>query len=913
MPKKKIFLLDGSYLAYRSYFAFSGRPLFTTKGENTSAVFAFTNSLVKVLDDEKPDAISVAFDTPEPTFRHKAYAEYKATRDKTPDDLVDQLPRIREVVEGFNIPIIEVHGYEADDVIATMARRAAKEGYHAFLLTADKDLLQLVGPGISIYRPGRRADDAEIADAKWVKRRWEVDPTQIRDVLSLMGDSSDNIPGVPGIGQKTAVKLIHQFGSVENLFANLDKVDSQRYRDVLQENSESARLAYQLVSLDENVPLDVDLAGLLVQEPDTPKLAALFRELEFRALSERYQKSHAKLQQDYRAISAPREFEKFVEQLSKQKSFVFDLETTEADPMRAELVGFSFSWKEGTAYYIPVSETQIQTPSAEHALELDLGDPAKKSIGPPLAQVLPILKKILEDPAREKCGQNIKYDMLVLSRYGVEVQGVSFDTMVASYLLDPGNRQHNIDSLALEYLDYKKVPTSELIGKGKKQITMREVPLEDITFYACEDADITRRLQHIFEPKLKASELYELFQKVEISLIPVLKQMEWNGVALNVDLLRDLSMRMENDLIELEKKIYHEAGQDFNINSPSQLGTVLFEKMNLPKARKTKTGYSTDVAVLEELAKIHAMPKMVLDYRQLAKLKSTYADALPRIINPYTGRVHTSYNQTVAATGRLSSTDPNLQNIPIRTELGREIRRAFIPGKPDHLILDVDYSQIELRVMAHLSGDQRLLETFAENLDIHAATAAKIFDIPLDEVTQDHRRKAKEINFGIMYGMGRYGLSNRLDISFEEADEFIESYFQQFPDVKAFIDHTIEEARTNGYVTTMMNRRRYLPEIQSGNRRMREFAERTAVNTPIQGTAADMIKVAMLRIHDELQKGKYRSMMIMQVHDELVFEAPKSELDKVSKIVIDCMESALELKVPVRADVGTGQNWLEAH
>jgi DNA polymerase-1 len=544
---------------------------------------------------------------------------------------------------------------------------------------------------------------------------------------------------------------------------------------------------------------------------------------------------------------------------------------------------------------------------------LDLGDPAKKSIGPPLAQVLPILKKILEDPAREKCGQNIKYDMLVLSRYGVEVQGVSFDTMVASYLLDPGNRQHNIDSLALEYLDYKKVPTSELIGKGKKQITMREVPLEDITFYACEDADITRRLQHIFEPKLKASELYELFQKVEISLIPVLKQMEWNGVALNVDLLRDLSMRMENDLIELEKKIYHEAGQDFNINSPSQLGTVLFEKMNLPKARKTKTGYSTDVAVLEELAKIHAMPKMVLDYRQLAKLKSTYADALPRIINPYTGRVHTSYNQTVAATGRLSSTDPNLQNIPIRTELGREIRRAFIPGKPDHLILDVDYSQIELRVMAHLSGDQRLLETFAENLDIHAATAAKIFDIPLDEVTQDHRRKAKEINFGIMYGMGRYGLSNRLDISFEEADEFIESYFQQFPDVKAFIDHTIEEARTNGYVTTMMNRRRYLPEIQSGNRRMREFAERTAVNTPIQGTAADMIKVAMLRIHDELQKGKYRSMMIMQVHDELVFEAPKSELDKVSKIVIDCMESALELKVPVRADVGTGQNWLEAH
>jgi len=911
MPQKKLFLLDGSYLAYRSYFAFIRNPLITSKGENTSAVFGFTNSLKKVINDENPDFLGIVFDTPEPTFRHKLFDKYKATREKTPEEMVEQLPRIRQVIEAFQIPILEIPGFEADDVMATLAKKAADKGLKTYLFTGDKDLFQLVSPDIFIYKPGRSGDEVEIIDRNWVQEKWSVNPEQIRDVLALAGDSSDNIPGVPQVGDKTAKKLINQFGSFANIIENMETIEPVRIREKFIENIEQAKLSYDLVTLDENVPIEIDFEQLERKEPNTSKLIQVFTELEFRNLIEEFKPETEKIIQKYHTLSDENEFERFITNLNKQDFFVFDLETTHYDPLLAELVGFSFSWKIGEAYYVPVKDTVI----GKKITPTTLFDSVENTsgVGFSLQDVLPKIKNILEDESKRKCGQNIKYDMLVLKRYAVEVKGVSFDTMVASYLINPSKSQHNIDSLALEYLNYEKIPTSDLIGKGKKQITMREVPLEKVSFYACEDADFTLRLKEIFKPKLQSAQLYDLFKSVEIPLVNVLEQIEWNGVSLDESLLKKLSVQMEEDLIQLEKKIYHEAGQEFNINSPQQLGIILFEKLQLPISKRTKTGRSTDVNVLGKLAKIHPIPKLILDYRQLMKLKSTYADALLQLINPFTNRLHTSYNQTVAATGRLSSSDPNLQNIPIRTELGRQIRKAFIPGKSDHVILDADYSQIELRIMAHLSGDATLLETFVQDLDVHAATAAQIFDIPLEEVNQDHRRKAKEINFGIMYGMGRFGLSNRLEISFEEAGEFIDNYFQKYPEVHAYIEQTIADVRNKGYVTTMMNRRRYLPEINAGNRRVREFAERNAINTPIQGTAADLIKVAMIRIHEEMQKRKLQSMMIMQVHDELVFEVPESEIEEMKALVVKNMESALELNVPVKVDVGMANNWLDAH
>jgi len=914
MAEKKLFLLDGSYLAYRSYFAFANRPLISTKGENTSAPFAFVRTLLKILDEEQPDYLAVVFDTSEPTFRHETYAEYKATRQKMPDEMREQIPRIRQLIEAYRIPLIEVPGYEADDVMATLAKKAAEKDIRVYLVSGDKDLMQLVSDRILMYKPGRSGDDLEIVDPEWIRREWGVDPPQVRDVLALAGDSSDNIPGVPKIGKKTAAQLVNEVGSLEEILRHPERIEKERFRQLILENKEKAELSYRLVQIDDSVPLDIDWESLRVKEPDYDRLIPLLKELEFRSILERYQETEKKSRQDYRTILSEEDFRRFLEELRKQSSFVFDVETTHQDPLQSELVGMSFSWEEGTAYYLPVRNTEIGTAGRPDEISLfDSVAQKKEGVGLPLASVLPALRTVLEDEHYKKCGQNIKYDMLVLARYGVRIRGIDFDTMVASYLLNPSNHQHNLDALCLEYLNYKKVPTSDLIGKGKKQGSMRDVPLEMISFYACEDADFTLRLRHVFEPKLKEAQLYDLFQTVEIPLIEVLKEMEWHGVALDVDLLKKLSLQIEDQMIELERQIFHEVGQEFNINSPQQLATILFEKLQLPASRRTKTGYSTDVSVLEELAKIHPVPRLILEYRQLAKLKSTYVDALPRLINPYTGRLHTSYNQTVAATGRLSSSNPNLQNIPIRTELGRQIRKAFVPGSPDAVILDADYSQIELRIMAHLSGDQRLLETFEKNLDIHAATAAEIFGIPLEEVTENHRRKAKEINFGIMYGMGKYGLSSRLDISVEEAEQYIENYFRKYPGVKTFIEKTIEEARRKGYVTTLMNRRRYLPEINSSNRRMREFAERTAINTPIQGTAADLIKVAMINIHRALKKKRLKTKMIMQVHDELVFEVPEAEVDQVKELVVHHMESALDLKVPIKVDVGIGKNWLEAH
>ncbi len=902
---QKLFLIDGSALAYRSYFAFIQNPLINSRGENTSAIYGFIRTLFKIFDEEKPDYIAVVFDTSEPTFRHKAYKAYKATREKMPDEMSEQLPILRQVIEALRIPIIEVPGYEADDILATLALKAKERGLQVFLVTSDKDLMQLVDSDIKIYNLRRRIDEAEILGPPEVEEKMGVPPEQIRDFLALVGDSSDNIPGVPKVGKKTAQSLLREYRSLDNLLDHLDEVASNSVRESLRQNTDQARVSQQLVTLDTNVPIDLDLDQLRLKEPDQQKTLELFTRLEFASLMDRIAGETKIDTTHYHTVRDEPQLRALVDKLEQAGHFTFDLETTSQNPMMAEIVGFSFSCKEGEAFYVPVSAPPEGADPYAHLTmqpkqggEIDL----REALGP-----------ILSDESLAKNAQNAKYDILVLSQYGIRVRGLRFDTMLASYLLNPTGRQHNLDLLALEHLNIKKIPTSELIGKGKKQISMRDVPLNLVARYACEDADVTERLRRLFEPRLKEAGLWELFQEVEIPLIPVLVHMEETGVALDRPYLEAMSRDMEQQLRALEETIYEMAGERFNINSTQQLARILFEKLKLPTGRRTKTGYSTDAAVLEKLAKDYELPRKLLEYREISKLKSTYVDALPRLINPRTGRVHTSYNQTVAATGRLSSSDPNLQNIPIRTEIGRQIRRAFIPGKPGWKILDADYSQIELRIMAHLSKDENLIRAFQNGEDVHRATAANVFGVPPEAVTPELRRRAKEINFGIMYGMGVYGLAQRLEITPEEAQTIIQEYFVKYPGVNDFIIRTLNEARQKGYVTTLLNRRRYLPEILSENRRVREFAERTAINTPIQGTAADMIKVAMIRIDRRLQEEKLQSKMIMQVHDELVFEAPEEELETLRALVAYEMANALKLDVPIKVDIGIGNNWLEAH
>ncbi len=905
-PKgQKLFLIDGSALAYRSYFAFIQNPLINSRGENTSAIYGFVRTLFKIFDEEKPDYIGVVFDTSEPTFRHKAYKAYKATREKMPDDMSEQLPVLRQVIEALRIPIIEVPGYEADDILATLALKARDRGLQVFLVTSDKDLMQLVDSDIKIYNLRRRIDEAEILGPPEVQEKMGVPPEQIRDFLALVGDSSDNIPGVPKVGKKTAQSLLREYRSLDNLLDHLDEVASNSVRESLRQNTDQARVSQQLVTLDTKVPIELDLDQLRLKEPDQQKTLELFTRLEFASLMDRIAGETKIDATHYHTVRDAQQLRALIDRLKQAGHFTFDLETTSQNPMMAEIVGFSFSCEEGEAFYVPASAPPKDADPYSHLTmkpkqgeEIDL----REALGP-----------ILTDEALAKNAQNAKYDILVLSQYGIRVRGLRFDTMLASYLLNPTGRQHNLDLLALEHLNIKKIPTSDLIGKGKKQISMRDVPLNLVARYACEDADVTERLRRLFEPRLKEAGLWELFQEVEIPLITVLVHMEETGVALDRPYLEVMSREMEQQLRALEETIYEMAGERFNINSTQQLAKILFEKLKLPTGRRTKTGYSTDAAVLEKLAKDYELPRKLLEYREISKLKSTYVDALPRLINPRTGRVHTSYNQTVAATGRLSSSDPNLQNIPIRTEIGRQIRRAFIPGKPGWKILDADYSQIELRIMAHLSKDENLIKAFQNGEDVHRATAANVFGVPPEEVTPELRRRAKEINFGIMYGMGVYGLAQRLEITPEEAQTIIQEYFVKYPGVNDFIIRTLNEARQKGYVTTLLNRRRYLPEILSENRRVREFAERTAINTPIQGTAADMIKVAMIRIDRRLQEEKLQSKMIMQVHDELVFEAPEEELDALRSLVAHEMANALELDVPIKVDIGIGNNWLEAH
>ena len=900
----KLFLIDGYALAYRSHFAFIRNPLTSSRGEPTSAVFGFVRALLQLLEAEQPTHLAVVFDTPQPTFRHQLYAAYKATRQKMPPELRGQLPKIRDFCSALGAPMVEAPGYEADDVIATLAQRAAQQGMQVYLFSGDKDLMQLVNEHILVYNTGK-SGEAQIMDSAAVKEKFGVPPQQITDYLALLGDTSDNVPGVPKVGEKTATELLSQFDNLEQLLIHADQVKRAALRDNLKSHAEQARLSKKLVTLDTAVPLAIAPQDLPLGKIDNQRAAALSRELEFNSLLSRFTGSAQAAESDYQLLDQPEAVAKLAQQLAKLPCFAFDTETTAADPLRAELVGMSFSWETGKGYYIPVAAPQQPNDLSDFFLE---GQTQGRK-----TSLKKIFQPLLENEQIKKCGQNTKYDQLVLMRYGVEMRGADFDTMVASYVLNPGSRQHNLDALCLEHFNYTKIPTSALIGSGKKQKSMREVPAAEVARYASEDADFTWRLQQLFAPRLQKGGLQELFDNIEMPLVTVLRDMEWQGITLDLRYLKKMSAELETALTQLMADIYELAGEEFNLNSPQQLAKILFEKLQLPRKRRTKTGYSTDADVLEELANYHALPKKLIEYRELAKLKSTYVDALPAMVNPHTGRLHTSFNQTVAATGRLSSSDPNLQNIPIRTEIGRRIRRAFIPRQKGWQLLDADYSQIELRIVAHLSQDANMIASFRNDEDIHTATASRVFNVPVAEMTPDIRRSAKEINFGIIYGMGAYGLSKRLGISVEEAHNFITNYFIQFPGVNQFMAGTIAEAHQNGFVTTMFSRRRYLPDINSENQRVREAAERTAINTPIQGTAADMIKIAMINLHRRLREEKLQAHMLLQVHDELVFEAPEREVPQLEKIVRTEMAGAVRLDTPVKIDVGAGDNWLDAH
>ena len=828
--------------------------------------------------------LAVAFDLKGPTFRHKRYEDYKIQRKPMPDDLVGQMPRIKETLEAYNIPIFEVEGYEADDVLATIARRAEEKGIETFIVTGDKDALQIVDSHIKVYSPHK---EGLIYDADKVKEEYGVEPKHMVDIMSLMGDAIDNIPGVKGIGEKTAVELIAEFGSLDGVYENIDKVKSDARKKMLTDNKEMAYLSRELAILDENVPLKLDFNDLEIKEPEQEILFKLFKEFEFKSLLKDVTPKGT-LKSTYKMIEDDKAFAGLVKELSTLKEFAFDFETTSEDPMLASLVGVSFSWKIGEAYYVPMN--------VHFTAE----------------QVLKALKPIFEDKDIKKIGQNIIYEYIVLANYDIELKGIAFDTMVASYLLNPSKLNHNLEDICLEYLSHRMTtPIEELIGKGKTAITMDKVDVKKVSDYCCEDSDVTFRLKEILAKEMAEKGLDKLFNEVEIPLVKVLATMEINGVSIDKEYLAKLSKELEHKLDKLTKEIYELAGEEFNINSPKQLSKILFEKLKLPILKKTKTGISTNEEVLIKLAAEHKLPKMLLEYRELAKLKSTYVDSLPELINPKTGRVHTSFNQTVTATGRLSSSEPNLQNIPVKTDEGKKIRKAFIASSGDNILLSADYSQIELRILAHLSQDKQLLKAFKEGLDVHAFTASLVFGVKEKEVTSDMRSMAKTVNFGIVYGMSPYGLSQSLNIGVDKAKEFIDAYFERYPDVKQYLEGLIVEAREKGFVTTILGRRRYIPEINNQNAQIRQFAERTAINAPIQGSAADVIKVAMIAIDEKLARLGMKTRMTMQVHDELVFDVPKTELAKAKKIVKEGMEEIIRLKVPVEAYIEAGLNWLD--
>lgn len=921
----KLFLLDAYALIYRAYYALIKNPRINSKGFNTSAVLGFVNTLEDVLKKENPTHIGIAFDPAGPTFRHEAFEQYKAQREETPEVIRLSVPIIKDIIRAYNIPILEVPGYEADDVIGTLATEAGKRGIRTYMMTPDKDYGQLVGEYVFMYRPKYGDKEFDVMGVEEVKAKFNIQsPTQVIDMLGLMGDASDNIPGCPGVGEKTAQKLIAQFGSIENLLANTDQLKGS-IKTKVETNREQIEFSKFLATIKTDVPIALDMDALKRETPNEEALRKIFEEMEFRTLMERVFKNEKKttptpaapqadlfgffadentdeiknsnltrledLSYDYQLIDTEEKRQELLQKILTKEIFSLDTETTGTDPITAELVGMSFAYAENQAFYVPV--------------------PAEREEA---QKIVNLFKPVFENPKTLKVGQNIKYDMLVLSNYGVEIGGPMFDTMIAHYILQPELR-HGMDYLAEIYLKYETIKIEELIGaKGKNQKNMRDLPPSDVYKYACEDADVTLKLKHVLEKELETSNAKPLFEEIEMPLVPVLAYMERNGVRIDTDALKETSKHFTARMNQIEAEVHQLAGMEFNIASPKQVGEVLFDRLKIvDKAKKTKTGqYVTSEEVLESLRGKHEIVGKILEHRGLKKLLGTYIDALPQLINPHTGRIHTSFNQTVTATGRLSSSNPNLQNIPIRNEDGKEIRKAFIPDDGCEFF-SADYSQIELRIMAHLSGDPHMIEAFQKGQDIHAATAAKIYKIDLSQVTREQRSKAKTANFGIIYGISVFGLAERLNVDRKEAKELIDGYFQNYPHVKEYMDESIRSAREKGYIETIFKRRRYLPDINSHNAVVRGYAERNAINAPIQGSAADIIKVAMIRIYRRFKEEGLQSKMILQVHDELNFSVVPSEREKVEQIVISEMESAYKMKAPLQADCGWGKNWLEAH
>ena len=943
---KKLFLLDALALVFRAYYALIRNPRITSKGRNTNAQFGFTNTLVELINNQKPSHMAVCFDTHAPTERHTDFAEYKANRQEAPEDLLDALPDIKRIIQGFNIPVMELDGYEADDVIGTLAKQASKAGYEVYMVTPDKDYGQLVSNTIKIYKPGYQGGDVEIMGPSEVCAKWNIkEVKQVIDVLGLMGDAVDNIPGIPGVGEKTAAKLLAEYDTLENVLANADKIKGALGEKV-RNGKDLAIMSKKLATIITDVPVAFHEEDFKIKEWNKEALKEVFGELEFRTIAQRLlgeslpipsskngtiekeipqgvqtdlfgnaiepvSDSAPSVNQEeenfstatkninntthtYTAVVKETEIKKLVADLSKQKEICFDTETTGLDANLAELVGMSFSWKPGEAWYVPCPANQEET-----------------------KKILKHFEPLFNDVSKLWIGQNLKYDMLVLKWHGLELKGDIFDTMLAHYVIDPDGKR-GMDILSAQYLGYEPVHIDELIGKkGKGQGTMRDVELEKIKDYAAEDADITLQLKKVFLPKLKEKEVEKVFYEVENPLVKVLTSMEFEGVRIDESFLNEYSKQLEKEAKIAEDSVYKQAGVKFNLASPKQLGEVLFDKLQLdPKAKKTKTGqYATGEDVLSKLANNNPIVADILAFRELTKLKSTYVDALPLMINPKTGRVHTSYAQAVAVTGRLASNNPNLQNIPVRTERGREIRKAFIPRDDKHVLLSADYSQIELRIVAAISADPNMCAAFKKGTDIHTATAAKVYNIEEKEVTKEMRYKAKSVNFGIIYGQGAFGLADNLGISRTEAKEIIDNYKKQFAGIQKYMDDTINFAREHGYVQTLMGRKRWLKDINSANFTVRGFAERNAINSPIQGTAADMIKLAMQKVYAAMQKEKMKTRMILQVHDELVFDALKSEAKELKPLIIENMQDAMKLpnKVPIVAECGQGENWLVAH
>lgn len=947
-------------MIYRAYFAMISTPLINSKGKNTTAVYGFVNSLIKILEDEKPHHIAVCFDTAAPTFRHKEFPNYKAQRQEIPTDMPWQITKVKEIIKAFSIPMIELDGYEADDIIGTLVRVAEKENVLSYMVTPDKDFMQLVTDKVFMYKPsrnlyGNKVSEIEIIDIEGVKKKFGVEPEKVIHILGLMGDTSDNIPGIKGVGEKTAMALIQEFGSIENMYTNIDKITKPKLKENILTYKADALLSGMLATIKTDVPLKIELKHLNKKDADTVKLLALFEEMEFKTLIKKFSKgvtasgeaaveitenapvsisgvkvSGVKvdipeenkkvltirdIKHNYKIIKDNDEYVKLIKKLSEQSLFTFATKTDASDCMNCNIAGMSFSYTDNEAYYVPISG---HSSDKKKKKEQSLFDPEIKlsnlnQAGIELDFAIEKIKPILENKNIKIIGNNIKYDYMVMRNYGVKIANIFFDTLIGAYIFQPDGA-HSIDSLSEKFLNYRPIYLKDLTGKGRDQISMDKVDVDKAGEYSAEEADITLQLYYRIKFELGKINLRKLCDEIEFPLIRVLSEMEFEGFKVDEKILSVINKETERLIKEFEDKIYKAAGEQFNINSTQQLAEILFKKLNLTPVRKTKTGFSTDVKVLEELKYQHEIASLLVDYRILTKLKSTYLDGLKKAVNPKTKRVHTIFNQVASATGRLSSNDPNLQNIPIRTDVGRSLRKAFIPKDKTFQIMSADYSQIELRIMAHYAGDENMIKAFKRNHDIHTETSMRIFNLhSKNDVTPGMRRKAKEVNFGIIYGIGAFGLASRLEIKNSEAKDIIERYFKEYPNVRDYMERTKRFAHEYGFVETLLGRRRYLSQINNQNATARAEDERAAINMPIQGTAADMIKIAMVNIYDEFIKNKFESRMLLQVHDELVFEVKKNEIEKVKSIVIDKMKNALKLDVPVEVEVGVGDSWFEAH